>query len=93
MVAYGAKLNRKQRKHVINYLNARSIFSRSCSLCHDLGQVVTDDSATRNWEKTIEEMGQHFKEVEFKQKVKGKQPPTKKEKKEIVKLLGVLLAE
>lgn len=93
MVAYGADLKRKERKNVVQYLSARSLFDRSCSLCHELGQVVTDDSATRNWEKTIGEMGNHFKDVEFKEKVVGKQPPTKKEQQQIVQLLKVLLAE
>ncbi len=93
MVAYGAGLNRKERKNVVQYLSTRSLFDRSCSLCHELSQVVTDDSATRNWQKTIEEMGDHFKDVEFKKKVVGKQPPTKKEQKEIVQLLKLLLSE
>ena len=93
MTAYGAILKSKERKMVVQYLSARSLFDRSCSLCHDLGQVVTDDSATRNWQKTIEQMGDHFKDVEFKEKVVGKQPPTKNEQQEIVQLLKVLLSE
>ncbi len=93
MVAYGASLDRKERKNVVKYLSARSLFDRSCSLCHELGQVVTDDSQTQDWAKTLDRMDKHFGEVKFEDRVEGKRPPSKKEKKEIVELLKVLLAQ
>lgn len=91
MVIYGAQLNSTGRENVVTYLNARSTFSNYCSTCHDLAQVVTKDSKTRDWKMTIDQMKNHFQELSLKQLVQDKKQITDREKSEISDLLTVLL--
>lgn len=93
MVTYGARLNNMERENVASYLSARSTFTTYCSTCHDLKQVVTDDAAKRNWQLTIDQMTNHFKDLTAKGMTKGKKQITANEKKSIADLLTVLLGE
>ncbi len=56
MAKNGAALSKKQRRQVLKYLVAKSVFQQKCSLCHGLDRPLEKNKEFQAWVETVRRM-------------------------------------
>jgi mono/diheme cytochrome c family protein len=56
MVKNGAALSKKQRRQVLEYLVAKSVFQQKCSVCHSLERPLKKNKEFQAWVETVSRM-------------------------------------
>jgi competence protein ComEA len=56
MVNNGAALSKKQRRQVLEYLVAKSVFQQKCSVCHSLERPLKKNKEFQAWVETVRRM-------------------------------------